>query len=231
MAQRPIFAPLYRGDQYILEDYVEFTWHSGLSVKQKQRSIEELHAEASAKYGLHRPLEISSKSDNPVGVALSSFNLKFTTTKNGLTLTVEAAFQGSKVFDKGGPYRDIFFMQPKDAKRDERLRSSGSLTGFSFFGSEWPLVPRTAFYDWLYINALMKNSDLYEQVITYGYFTDIEFNPERSVNCQARSVALYLSLRHRGLLESYIRDPVLFKGMYVEHLPEPRHENYHSVLV
>lgn len=231
MAKRPIFAPLYRGDCYILEEYVEFIWHSGLSVKQKQRSIGELHREASEKYGLHRPLEISSKSDDPVGVALSSFNLKFTTLKNQITLTVEAAFQGSKVFEKGGPYRDIFGLAPKDAKRDDRLKSSGSLTGFSFFGSDWPLMPRTAFYDWLYINALMKNDELFEQIVTYGYFTDIEFNPERSVNCQARSAALYLSLRHRGLLDRYVKDPVLFRGMYEDHMPEPRHENYHKVLV
>lgn len=231
MAKRPIFAPLYQGDRYLLEEYVEFTWHAGLSLKQKQRSIEELHTEASTKFGLHRPLEISSKSDDPIGVALSSFNLKFTTVKNGMTLTVESAFQGSKVFVNGGPYRDIFLLSPRDAKRDERLRDSGSLVGFSFFGSEWPLIPRTAFYDWLYINALQKNPDLYDHIITYGYFTDIEFNPERSVNCQARSAALYLSLRHRGLLDRYVKEPHSFRTIYERHVPEPLHQNYHRVLV
>ena len=231
MAKRPIFAPIFEGQRYIFEEYVDFTWHAGLSLKQKQRSIEQLHREASLKYGLHRPLEISSKSDNPIGVALSSFNLHFTTVKRALTLTVESAFQGSKVFDHGGPYRDIFAMSPREAKRDERLKNSGSLVGFSFFGMEWPLLPRTAFYDWLYINALMKNDELYREVLKYDYFTDIEFNPERSVNCQARSAALYLSLKHRGLLEDLISDPSLFRGIYNDHIPEPLHENYHKVLV
>lgn len=226
MAKRPIFAPLYEGDNFILEEYVEFTWHPGLSLTQKQRSIEELHLGALAKFGLHRPLEISSKSDNPIGVALSSFNLKFTTIRRNITLSVESAFQGSKIFSNGGPYRDIFFLSPKDAKRDERLKNSGSLVGFSFFGNEWPIIPRTAFYDWLYINALNKNPDLYDQVTTYGYFTDIEFNPERSVNCQARSAALYLALRQRGLLDKYIKDPNLFRSMYEDHMPEPLHNNY-----
>ena len=156
---------MFEGPCVILEDYVDFTWHAGLSVKQKQRSIQQLHREASVKYGLHKPLEISSKSDNPLGIALSSFNLKFTTLVRELTLTVEAAFQGSKVFEDGGPFRDIFLMQPKEAKRDPRLKNSGSLRGFSFFGSEWPLLPRTAFYDWLYINALMKNSHLYKEIV------------------------------------------------------------------
>ena len=35
----------------------------------------------------------------------------------------------------------------------------------------------------------------------YGGFSDIEFNPQRSINCQARSVALFLSLTKRGQLD------------------------------
>jgi hypothetical protein len=231
MAKRPIFAPIYEGPIYILEEYVDFTWHPGLSLSQKQKSIDELHYEASAKFGLRKPLEISSKSENPVGVALSSFNLTFTTKHREVTLTVESAFQGSKVFESGGPYRDIFFMPPKEAKRDERLRNSGSLKGFSFFGISWPLVPRTSFYDWLYINAVMNNPNLYDKVTEYDYFTDIEFNPERSVNCQARSAALYLSLKRRGILDAVLSDPESFRSIYQEHMPEPLHINYHRVLV
>lgn len=231
MAKRPIFAPLYRGEQFILESYVEFSWHAGMSLKQKQRSIESLHTEASARFDLNRPLEISSKSDNPVGVALSSFNLKFVTQKYQRTLTVEAAFQGSKVFEGGGPYRDIFELSPKDAKRDARLRDSGSLKSFSFFGTVWPLNPRTAFYDWLYINALLKNEQLADEAGEYDYFTDIEFNPEKSVNCQARSAALYLSLSRRGLLRDLIEKPEDFRSIYEKHMPTPLHQNYHQVLL
>lgn len=231
MAWRPIFAPEYSGREFLLESYVEFTWHPGMSLKQKQKSIDELHREAAIKFGLLKPLEISSKSDQELGVALSSFNLKFSTVGKGLTLTVEAAFQGSKVFERGGPFRDIFFKSPKDAKRDERLRDSGALTHFSFFGLLWPLIPRTSFYDWLYINALLKNPELAQDVLGFDYFTDIEFNPDRSVNCQARSVALYLSLFKRGLLEEYISSPESFREMYVEHIPKPRHVNYHNPLL
>ena len=146
-------------------------------------------------------------------------------------MTVEAAFQGSKAFERGGPFRDIFDLGPKEAKRDERLRSSGSLVKFSFFGTDWPLNPRTAFYDWLYINALNKNEQLAEAVSEYDYFTDIEFNPERSVNCQARSVALYLSLQWRGLLADIINSPAAFRSIYEDHVPQPLHQNYHNVLL
>ena len=40
----------------------------------------------------------------------------------------------------------------------------------------------------------------------YQAFTDIEFNPKKSINCQAYSVALYVSLRQRGLLEETIKN-------------------------
>ena len=114
---------------------------------------------------------------------------------------VECAFQGSKVFELGGPFIDLFGKTSREAKRDERLRSSGRLIGFRFFKDKWNLEPQTAFYDWLYINALKKNPEVTEQLLDYSAFTDIEFNPERSINCQAYSVALYISLHKRGLLE------------------------------
>ena len=111
-------------------------------------------------------------------------------------------FQGSKVFERGGPFVDIFDMTSREAKKDERLRSSGCLTGFHFFGTDWELEPQTAFYDWLYINALKKQPPSWtEQLVEYSAFSDIEFNPERSINCQAYSVALYMSLHKRNRLD------------------------------
>jgi hypothetical protein len=44
----------------------------------------------------------------------------------------------------------------------------------------------------------------------YAGFTDIEFNPQRSINCQARSAALFLSLMKRGDLESALHTPTAF---------------------
>ena len=34
----------------------------------------------------------------------------------------------------------------------------------------------------------------------YDAFTDIEFNPNRSINCQAEAAAIYVSLQQQGLL-------------------------------
>jgi hypothetical protein len=220
MAKRPIFVPLHDGKRYVLERYVDFQWHAGFAKSQKQKSIRALHEMAHREYNVQNPLEVSSKSEDPLGVALSSFNLTFTT-KRGRRLTVEAAFQGSKVFDEGGPFIDIFAKSPIEAKRDERLRSSGRLVGFSFFGDEWELEPKTAFYDWLYINALLKNPSLVEQVTDRDGFTDIEFNPERSINCQARSAALFCALFHTDHLEFALSSRESFLSLYQGRVSDP----------
>lgn len=200
MATRPVFIPAAEGRVLVRTTLVEFQWFPGMALSQKQKSVESLHASASKLPGIASLLEVSSKSREELGVALSAFNLTFTTVKHGRTLSVECAFQGSKVFEAGGPFGDLFDVPPRDAKRDERLRSSGRLTGFRFFGIEWPLEPQTAFYDWLYINALKKKSGITDQLLQYSGYTDIEFNPERSINCQAYSVALYVALYKRGIL-------------------------------
>lgn|SRR6185312_3137694 len=201
MAERPLFIPAAEGPALVGTKRVDFQWFPGMAVSQKQKSVDSLHAAASKLLGISKVLEVSSKSREELGVALSAFNLSFTTIKHNHTFSVECAYQGSKVFERGGPFVDIFGMTSREAKKDDRLRSSGRLTGFRFFGTDWGLEPQTAFYDWLYINALKKQSNMTEQLLEYSAFTDIEFNPERSINCQAYSVALYISLHKRCLLE------------------------------
>lgn len=230
MARRPIFMPLVDGKRFVLERYVDFDWHSGFAKSQKQKSIRSLHEVARKEYHVSSPLEVSSKSEDPLGVRLSSFNLKFVTMK-GRCLTVEAAFQGSKVFQCGGPYTDIFNLSPAEAKRDQRLITSGHLTGFEFFGSVWELEPKTAFYDWLYINALLKNKDIIEFVTDHDAFTDIEFNPERSINCQARSVALFCALFHTDKLDFALRSKENFISLYAGRVSDPHHPAMEQVLI
>jgi len=220
MAKRPIFMPLMDGKRFVREHFVDFQWHPGFAKSQKQKSIRDLHAMALETYHVKNPLEVSSKSEDLLGVALSSFNLKFTT-KKGRTLTVEAAFQGSKVFENGGPFKDIFDKTPLNAKRDARLRNSGSLTKFEFFGVDWPLKPLTSFYDWLYIKALLKNEKLASAVTDHDGFTDIEFNPERSINCQARAVAFYCALYHSDKLEYALQSQEVFMSLYPGRVADP----------
>ncbi|SMG67213.1 conserved hypothetical protein [methanotrophic bacterial endosymbiont of Bathymodiolus sp.] len=180
-----------------------------MSKSQKQKSITSLH-EAAIDLDISPILEISSKSEIELGVELSAFNLKITTKKKAKSFSVETAFQSSKVFEKGGPYTDLLEGTSRQAKKDIRLKESGNLIKFQFFSKEFSLKPRTLFYDWLYINALHQNECLSDHLLSYRGFTDIEFNLKKSINCQAYSAALYVSLRTIGVIQEALESPESF---------------------
>lgn len=177
---------------------------------QRQKSIVSLHQSAKEAAICNHPLEVSSKSLDELGVQLSAFNLSCKTEKHERNFTVETAYQSSKVFTGGGPYRDLLYGSSIAAKKDPRVRGSGDLIKFLFFGSEWSLEPKTAFYDWVYLNALRKNQWAIDRLDEFDAFTDIEFNPIKSVNCQAYSVALFKSLNGRGLLDDALESKEAF---------------------
>ena len=208
MAKRPVFVPSRQQGKLVEELLIEFEWHAGMAVSQKQKSIRSLHAAARRK-GIDPILEVSTKSSSPLGVRLSSFNLVYESV-SGVDWTVESVFQGSKKFERGGPYKDLVGMSGFDIKKDERLVNSGRLEYFEFDDVRWDLEPKTAFYDWLYLHALTRNDDLAREIRTYRGFTDIEFNPQKSINCQARSCALYVFLTEHGTLKHALSDRDLF---------------------
>ncbi|EAP93320.1 DarT1-associated NADAR antitoxin family protein [Vibrio splendidus] len=217
MATRPIFCPIldHGSNVGVVEKMMDFKWHPGMAVSQKQKSIKELHLVAQNN-GIGSILEVSSKSLDELGVSLSAFNLCITTKLKKQSFTVETAFQGSKVFEQGGPYLDLIGMDSRAAKKDLRLKESGNLIYFEFFGKKFPNTPRTFFYDWLYINALVQNQDLAIQVEAYDAFSDIEFNPKKSINCQAYAIALYVSLAKNGLLEQALVSPDRFLNLTIK---------------
>lgn len=196
MAQRPVFCPHPESPPYVTTTQVDFTWFAGLAASQRQKCVQSLH-QAAASRGLAPLLEISSFPMDPLGVALSAFNLRLQV--GGKIMPVECAFQGSKVFSQGGPFVDLYEGSSMAARSDPRLRASGPLAGFQWQGQAFPLTPPTAFYDWLYLTALQQNPHLTESLLNCRGFTDIVFNPQKSLNCQARSAALFAALRRAGL--------------------------------
>ncbi len=205
MANRPVFI-VGSQDCLVKEVDTDFKWHPGFSLVQKRKNIKALHDSFKKNNKQMNILEISTKSKENLGVALSAFNLK-----TEESTSIECTFQASKVFIKGGPYKDILEKTSKEAKRDSRLRNSGELTHFEFKGSKWPLEPKTLFYDWLYLKALEKNQSKAKKLINYDAFTDIEFNPKKSFNCQARSAALFVSLQQKGLLKKALSSAQEYK--------------------
>lgn len=198
-AVRKVFIPLKEGNNLVEVKEVDFTWHKGMSLQVRQRSVKSFHEEIINKNIAKRPLEISSKSLDKTGIELSAFNLSGK--KNEKVFTVETVFQSSKVFkgDNNSPYRFLLYKTSKTAKKCPETKNK-IISHFKYIDDTiWDTEPKTAFYDWVYINILIRfNPELAHSIMDYDAFTDIEFNHKKSLNSQAYSVALYKALKMRG---------------------------------
>lgn len=203
---------------------VEFEWNGGFARSQKQKNIRALHDNYQRRHDNKRVLEISSKSMQEGGEALSAFFLPKYVPALEKSVPVECVFQSGKTFLNGGPYKDLLNVTPREAKKDERLKSSGRLTGFMFEGKVYPLIPKTIFYDYIYINALLENEELAKIALQYDAFTDIEFNPEKSINCQAKACATFVALSKLGLVNR-VREFDSFLALYGVEKKIPEKEN------
>ena len=200
MAERPVF---YVHNGIVVSKMYSFEWFPGFSISQKQKSIESLHDAIRRIDAAARPLEVSTKSRESLGIKLSAFNLKLN------QYTLENIFQSAKVFENGGPYLDLLEVSPKEAKRDERLKNSGTLRAFRYQDEEFPLIPKTVFYDYIYFAAVKESltEDEIKTVSGYNYFTDIEFNPVKSINTQAKTAAMVkLILDEYGFLPNFTKE-------------------------
>jgi len=155
MATRPIFVPDFHGRNLVHELPLDFPGASGFAEIQKRKNITALH-NAARENGIVRVLEISSKSSERIGRRLSAFSLKIDV-GNGM-YPLESVYQGSKVFERGGPHPEIFNLSPRAAKRFIREGRRGNLKKFSLEERDFPLLPKNAFYDWLYIRSLEAHS-------------------------------------------------------------------------
>ena len=170
---------------------VEFEWEglSEASVKNLHNAV--LPSLMTNEFDTVNILEVSgySPNHNDLGRGLSAFNLY---SKRYPSISVESLYQGSKVFENGKQYEDLYGKSSLDAKRDKRLKTSGALVGFNFEGTTWGLNDH--FYEWLYLSALLsgKNNTVAIGIHHYNIFTDICFG-KNSFNCQAYAVAVYRS--------------------------------------
>jgi hypothetical protein len=219
MAERPIFVPAPGVPELVKQISFRLIWSPGFASVQKKKNVNALH-EAAAAAGYTPLLEVSTKSDDKLGQDLSAFHLKVHSDLAG-DIPLECAFQGSKVFERGGPFTDLYRSEAREAKRDSRLKHSGRLRAFYFQDSWFPLEPKTVFYDWLYINAIFPDRERLKRLCGYSGFTDIEFNPARSINCQARSCALFVALMRGNLLEVAVSSPETFIRLLVQHKYHP----------
>ncbi len=208
MANRPVFV-VSLDNRYCIRENTEFQYFSGFSDKQMQRSINSLHKAYALKHPHDKILEISTKSENALGVKLSAFHITIKA-NSGKEFSVESIFQSSKVFEKGGPYKDLLNVSSREAKKDVRLKNSGNVIAFHINNKTFSTEPKTYFYNWLYINALNLHTDFAMQILEYNAFTDIAFNPKKSINCQAEAAAIYVSLYRQDLLKEALKNEQTF---------------------
>ena len=210
MAKRPAF---FIKQGKVVSEIYSFEWFPGFAISQKQKSIESLHNTIMKADTGAKPLEISTKSKEAIGIKLSAFNLKLN------NYALENIFQSAKVFENGGPYLDLLDVLPKEAKRDERLHNSGNLRMFRYENEDFPIIPKTVFYDFIYIAAVKKMfaADEISAISNYNYFTDIEFNPAKSINTQARAAAMIkLIVDEYGYLPDFSKEQ--FIQYHKEHI-------------
>ncbi len=199
MAYRPIFIPGDKTGALFKEVSVQFLWHSGMAPSQKKKSVIELHTEA-ARIGYKNVLEVSTKSEIELGRRLSAFRLNVELNK--VTAKIECVYQASKVFEKGGPFPELASVAPIEAKRFFKNKDLGLIKNFMFGGQLFENLPHHAYYDWLFLRALTPHkSYLEDKLDVFDAFSDIEFNPAKSINTQARSIAIIKTLILRNQMQ------------------------------
>jgi hypothetical protein len=210
MAIRPVFYPKPNSAQLFGRTDITIPWHGGFSISQKQKNIRELH-KAARLQGFGNILEISSKSEDEIGRRLSAFSLKYDL--KGKNVPFECIYQGSKVFENGGPYQELYDRSPIECKKDARIKNSGRIVSFRLQEKEYPTIPTNIFYDWIYISILSPHEEyLQEKLLGYDGFTDIEFNPEKSINCQARALSIMIALTRSSQLKTTMQSFENFKN-------------------
>lgn len=206
MAKKVIFIPDI--NNILLEPIIDFVYVKGMAFSQKQKCMCSLHEAIAESYPNKRILEVSTKSYYPIGVKLSAFNLTLN------NYYVESVFQSSKVFEGNIQYSELIKAMPRDAKKYVSEHSDIPLIKFRYDNQDYPLIPKSMFYDFIYIQALCEHKELADQLLNYDIFTDIEFNEKRQVNCQARSCALYVYMKRKNLIDYYMSSIEHFKELY-----------------
>ena len=186
------------------EVHVNIDWFAGFAMSQKRKCQIGLHQNFLMAYPDEKVLEISSTSLMSLGSRLSAMNLS-KRTQRGLT-TVESAFQSSRIYSDGvktvGPFPDYLFLPGREYKKLVKVASEGmhlyryEFDGMTFYAPVWHI---SQFCDFLYLNALLEpeNKEVKEQLLAEKFtcFTDMA---TKSLNCQARSAAIFVGLVRAG---------------------------------
>ena len=182
MAQRPVFEARTEGSTFVKYHSVQFRWNA-------QRDEGDSIADTFISRAHHRfsnpVLDLSSSSNHELAKKVSAHQL--TLNVNGKDEKVLSLFDQSRLALPESQAGEKFKIQDK---------------AYEYEGEFWPSWPRSALYDYLCVQALVQHEDLHDQLLTYQFFADLrDVRPEQRIN-HAGSVALFVSLKSRGLLHT-----------------------------
>lgn len=208
MAVRPVYeVNVDSSPPWYYSRKIEFQWHGGFSRAQMSRCVQSLHAAFADNRKGRRLLEVSSASEAELGRRLSAFSLTVGRgpAAESRPIPLEVAYQSSKIFRGHGRLTQAADLAPPEAKHlAAEMHRVHDLIAFEWNGCCWPLQPPTAFYDWLFVQAVRQEPQLSREIMRYDAFTDIKFNPSRSLSSQARSAALFVGLSIHDELETAV---------------------------
>lgn len=144
--------------------------------------------------------------------SLSPYNLKFRTKSNTM-VSVERAFHGSKVFQNGKQFKELFNYRRYDIRTLKELRTNGEVKEFNFYNKVFVVSDYDSefFYIWLYLHTLNQKHNLY--LLSYikntdGFYEDFQDKNTKYGNASlACAVAKYLL--NNDLFDYCMRDDFL----------------------
>ena len=202
MAERYIYSV---GDDKspVIRTKLEFDWVQGTSIQSRRKSALNLQAKFHAN-SREQLMEISTAApERSLGFYLSAFNLKAKLKNISDELTVEQFYQGSKVVSINGTItslNDLYYSKDSvTAKKDSRLKYP--IVHFQIMDKKYPIVPKTAFYNWIYINSMYYfNRGLYHELTNSycNHFCDTQA-PITVDACQAEACALLMYMHTNNI--------------------------------
>lgn len=210
MAEKSVFISK-TGYPFFEEVNVNIDWFGGFALSQKRKCQIGLHQNFLMEYPDEKVLEISSASLVSLGSKLSAMNLS-KRTQRGL-ITVESAFQSSRIYSDGertvGLFPEYLFLPGRECKKLVKEASEGmhsyryEFDGLTFYSPAWHI---SQFYDYIYLNALLEpeNEEVRELLLKEGYTSFMDL-ATKSLNCQARSAAIFVGLVRAGMIDE-VRD-------------------------
>ena len=185
-----------------------YDWFSGgnTETEQMQARVKSLHE----RFNLYLPgfniLEISSISEEPLGVEVSG--LKLRDSRGNL---IEGVYRGSRVYE-GGQLKDLYHVDTASQAIHDKLGNDlGMFSEYDWYGQRVPTEPVTLMKHWIWCEAVYNQKDLREGILKYDAFTNYFSNTARDYfGCYPHAASILVALNQSNVLDIAMKDITSF---------------------